>query len=168
MDVGPDDAVADGDPVRHAGTERDDPARALLPGIPWAVAVALGAIVSPPDAVAAAAIVSRLPVPRRVIVLLEGESLVNDASALVLYRTAIAAAVTGVFSLGESIVRFFIDAGVGTAIGLLQALTQIQEQTLTFVPKLLAMGLVFALSLPMIGNAMSDFTLAISDRIVSG
>ena len=57
---------------------------------------------------------------------------------------------------------------VGTAIGLLQALTQIQEQTLTFVPKLLAMGLVFALSLPMIGNAMSDFTLAISDRIVSG
>ena len=57
---------------------------------------------------------------------------------------------------------------VGTAIGLLQALTQIQEQTLTFVPKLLAMGLVFALSLPMIGNAMSDFTRAISDRIVSG
>lgn len=57
---------------------------------------------------------------------------------------------------------------VGTAIGLLQALTQIQEQTLTFVPKLLAMGLVFTLSLPMIGNAMSDFTGAIADRIVSG
>ena len=94
-------------------------AHELLPGIPWAVAVALGAIVSPPDAVAAAAVVSRLPVPRRVIVLLEGESLVNDASALVLYRTAVAAAVTGMFSLGESIVRFFIDAGVGTAIGLL-------------------------------------------------
>ncbi len=93
-------------------------ARALLPGLPWAVAVALGAIVSPPDAVAAAAIVSRLPVPRRVIVLLEGESLVNDASALVLYRTAVAAAVTGFFSLGESIVRFFIDAGIGTVIGI--------------------------------------------------
>ena len=57
---------------------------------------------------------------------------------------------------------------VGTAIGLLQALTQIQEQTLTFVPKLLAMGLVFALSLPMIGAAMSDFTGAIADRIVTG
>jgi CPA1 family monovalent cation:H+ antiporter len=94
-------------------------AHELMPGIPWSVAVALGAIVSPPDAVAATAVVSRLPVPRRVIVLLEGESLVNDASALVLYRTAVAAAVTGVFSLGESIVRFFIDAGVGTAIGLL-------------------------------------------------
>lgn len=94
-------------------------ARELMPGLPWAAAIALGAIVSPPDAVAAAAIVSRLPVPRRVIVLLEGESLVNDASALVLYRTAVAAAVTGFFSLGESVVRFFIDAGVGTAIGML-------------------------------------------------
>ncbi len=93
-------------------------ARALIPGMPWAVAVALGAIISPPDAVAAAAIVSRLPVPRRVIVILEGESLVNDASALVLFRTAVAAAVTGYFSWGESIVRFFIDAGVGAAIGL--------------------------------------------------
>jgi CPA1 family monovalent cation:H+ antiporter len=94
-------------------------AHALLPGISWPVAIALGAIVSPPDAVAATAIVSRLPVPRRVIVVLEGESLVNDASALVLYRTAVAAAVTGSFSWGESIVRFFIDAGVGSLIGLL-------------------------------------------------
>jgi CPA1 family monovalent cation:H+ antiporter len=96
-------------------------ARLLFPGMPWAVAIALGAIVSPPDAVAAAAIVSRLPVPRRVIVILEGESLVNDASALILYRSAVAAAVTGVFSWGESIVRFFVDAGVGVAIGILIA-----------------------------------------------
>src|SRR4051812_12051103 len=59
-------------------------ARTLFPGMPWAVAIALGAIVSPPDAVAASAIVTRLPVPRRVIVVLEGESLVNDASALIL------------------------------------------------------------------------------------
>ncbi len=96
-------------------------ARMLFPGLPWAAAVALGAIVSPPDAVAATAIVSRLPVPRRVITVLEGESLVNDASALVLYRTAVTAAVTGLFSWGESIVRFFIDAGVGSLIGLLVA-----------------------------------------------
>jgi CPA1 family monovalent cation:H+ antiporter len=94
-------------------------ARMLLPGLPWAVAIALGAIVSPPDAVAATAIVSRLPVPRRAVAILEGESLVNDASALVLYRTAVAAAVTGRFSWGESVVRFFIDAGVGTLVGLL-------------------------------------------------
>ena len=93
-------------------------ARALFPGMSWAVAVALGAIVSPPDAVAASAIITRLPVPRRVIVILEGESLVNDASALILYRSAVAAAVTGAFSWGESIVRFFVDAGIGVAIGI--------------------------------------------------
>jgi CPA1 family monovalent cation:H+ antiporter len=96
-------------------------ARVLFPAMPWAVAVALGAIVSPPDAVAAAAIVSRLPVPRRVVVILEGESLVNDASALILYRSAVAAAVMGTFSWGESVVRFFLDAGVGVLIGILVA-----------------------------------------------
>jgi CPA1 family monovalent cation:H+ antiporter len=93
-------------------------ARMFMPGLPWAVAVAIGAIVSPPDAVAATAIVSRLPVPRRVITILEGESLVNDASALVLYRAAIAAAVTGEFSWGATIVRFFIGAVVGALVGL--------------------------------------------------
>ena len=94
---------------------------ALLPGLPWAVAVAIGAIVSPPDAVAAGAIIKRLPVPRRVMVILEGESLVNDASALVLYRTAVLAAVTGHFSLGETVVRFFIDAAVGVLVGFMIA-----------------------------------------------
>jgi len=96
-------------------------AHRLFPGLPWAAAIALGAIVSPPDAVAATAIVSRLPVPRRVVTILEGESLVNDASALTLYRAAVAAAVTGAFSWGESLVRFFIDAGVGSFIGLVVA-----------------------------------------------
>ena len=76
-------------------------ARALFPGMTWPVAITLGAIVSPPDAVAATAIISRLPVPRRVIVVLEGESLVNDASALILYRSSVAAAVAGVVQLGR-------------------------------------------------------------------
>ncbi len=105
--------------------------RMLLPDLPWAVAVAIGAIVSPPDAVAAAAVVSRLPVPRRVIVILEGESLVNDAAALVLYRTAVVAAVTGVFSLGASIVRFFIDAAVGALIGIVVAWLVVQVLKIT-------------------------------------
>ncbi len=91
----------------------------LVPGIPWAAAVALGAIVSPPDAVAAEAILKRLPIPRRVISVLLGESLVNDASALILYRGAIGALMTGVFSPGELVVRFFVDAFVGVLLGLL-------------------------------------------------
>ncbi len=94
-------------------------ARYLFPGIPWAAAVVLGAIVSPPDAVAAEAILKRLPIPRRVISILEGESLVNDASALILYRGAAAALLTGVFSPGELVVRFFVDAAMGVLVGLL-------------------------------------------------
>ncbi|MDB5672983.1 MAG: flagellar biosynthetic protein FliQ [Alphaproteobacteria bacterium] len=57
---------------------------------------------------------------------------------------------------------------VGVVIGLFQALTQVQEQTLTFVPKLLAVGLVMLLSLPMIGHAMSVFMTQITDHIVAG
>jgi len=106
----------------------------LAPMVGWPEAFVLGAIVSPPDAVAATAIVSRLPVPRRVITVLEGESLVNDASALVLYRTAVAAAVTGLFSWGESIVRFFIDAGIGALIGLLVAWLIVRALRLTKDP----------------------------------
>ncbi len=94
-------------------------ARQLLPGIPWAAAVALGAIVSPPDAVAAEAILKRLPIPRRVVSVLLGESLVNDASALILYRGAVGALITGAFSPGELVVRFFVDALVGVLLGLL-------------------------------------------------
>lgn len=55
---------------------------------------------------------------------------------------------------------------IGIAVGLLQALTQIQEQTLTFVPKLMVMGVVLLLSMPMIGRAMADFTRIVADRIV--
>jgi len=57
---------------------------------------------------------------------------------------------------------------VGVAIGLFQALTQVQEQTLTFVPKLMSMGLVLLLCLPMIGHALSTFMMQISDRIIHG
>ena len=93
-------------------------AHAVVPGLGWAGAAALGAIVSPPDAVAAVAILRRLKIPRRVVVVLEGESLVNDATALVLYRTAVGAMVTGSFSLGEAAKDFVIAAVGGVAIGL--------------------------------------------------
>ena len=67
----------------------------LIPDIPWAAAFAFGAIVSPPDAVAATAVLSRMKIPRRVVTVLEGESLVNDAAGLVLYKFAVAAVLTG-------------------------------------------------------------------------
>jgi len=93
-------------------------AHALVPALGWPAAFALGAIVSPPDAVAATAIAQRLGLPRRLVVILEGESLVNDATALVAYRLAIAAALTGSFSLVEAAGSFvFVSVG-GVAIGL--------------------------------------------------
>jgi Na+/H+ antiporter len=73
-------------------------ARWLVPDMPWPVAIALGAIVAPPDAAAATAVLKQLRPPHRVLVILEGESLFNDASALLIYRLAVAAAVTGSFS----------------------------------------------------------------------
>lgn len=92
---------------------------ALVPDIGWAAAFALGAIVSPPDAVAATAIGHHLPIPRRVVVILEGESLVNDASALVLYRAAVAAAVTGEFLLSNALLEFVYAAIGGVLVGIL-------------------------------------------------
>ncbi len=89
----------------------------LVPELPWAVAFAFGAIVSPPDAVAATAIMSRMNVPRRIVTLIEGESLVNDASGLVLYRFAVAAALTGTFSLAQATGEFVLVALGGVAVG---------------------------------------------------
>jgi CPA1 family monovalent cation:H+ antiporter len=73
-------------------------ARWLVPELPWAAAVALGAIVAPPDAAAATAVLRQLRPPHRLLVILEGESLFNDATALLTYRLAVAAAITGMFS----------------------------------------------------------------------
>ena len=93
----------------------------LIPDIPWAVAFAFGAIVSPPDAVAATAILSKINMPRRIVTVLEGESLVNDASGLVLYKFAVAAALSGMFSLSEAAVQFVLVSIGGIAIGMLLA-----------------------------------------------
>ncbi len=93
-------------------------AHAMVPGLPWPVAFVLGAIVSPPDAVAATAVLARLKVPRRVVTILEGESLVNDASALVIYKFAVAAAVTGVFSFGDVLTSFALVGAGGVGVGL--------------------------------------------------
>jgi Na+/H+ antiporter len=89
-----------------------------LTGMPWPAAFVLGAIISPPDAVAATAITSRLRVPQRIVTVLDGESLVNDATALVAYRFGIAAMMSGSFSLSEAVGRFFLVALGGTGLGL--------------------------------------------------
>jgi len=94
-------------------------AMALVPGMSWPLAAALGAIVSPPDAVAASAIAQRLSVPRRVVSILEGESLLNDATALTIYRAAIGAAVAiATVSVVGSLASFVFVALGGILIGL--------------------------------------------------
>jgi monovalent cation/hydrogen antiporter len=93
-------------------------ARWLVPGLPWAACFALGAIVSPPDAVAAEAVLQRLPLPGRISALLQGESLLNDASGLVLFRFAVAAGLTGVFSTTAAIESFGVLAFGGVGVGL--------------------------------------------------
>lgn len=87
-------------------------------GMSWPVAFVLGAIVSPTDAVAPAAIVRRLGVPRRLVTLIEGENLTNDWTALVLYKFAVAAVVTGAFSLPDAVPQFLLTGLGGVAIGL--------------------------------------------------
>ena len=92
-------------------------AHALMPSLPWAACAALGAIVSPPDAIAARAVLQRVHLPRRLSVLLEGESLFNDASGLVLFRFAIAAVATGSFSAVAGLESFILLAVGGLVVG---------------------------------------------------
>ena len=89
----------------------------LLPALPWALCFVLGAIVSPPDAVAVTASTRRLNMPRNALVILEGESLMNDATAIVAYQIALAAAVTGTFSLPHAGAELLFTGLGGSAIG---------------------------------------------------
>ncbi|MBX3584982.1 MAG: sodium:proton antiporter [Rhizobiaceae bacterium] len=89
----------------------------LLPELPWAACFALGAIVSPPDAVAAKAVLKGMPLPARTVTLLEGESLLNDATGLVLYRFAVVAALTGTFSGSGAAGSFLLLVAGGLAVG---------------------------------------------------
>src|SRR5207302_554931 len=94
-------------------------AHSFIPALPWAAAFALGAIVSPPDAIAATSVIRRLSIPHRIEAILEGESLVNDATALVALQFAVAALMTGTFSIGHASLRFVWVAVGGVAFGLL-------------------------------------------------
>src|ERR687890_1207610 len=92
-------------------------AKLLVPDLPWAAAIALGAIVAPPDAVAATSVLKNFRIPKRIVTVLEGESLLNDASSLVLYRFAVAATMAGTVSFGEASLSFVLAAAGGAAGG---------------------------------------------------
>jgi CPA1 family monovalent cation:H+ antiporter len=90
-------------------------AHAVIPGLPWAVAFVLGAIVAPTDELASAPVLERLKMPRHLIAIVEGESLVNDALSLVLYAAAVTAAVTGVVQLWH-IALYLVVAAIGALV----------------------------------------------------
>src|SRR3954453_23059618 len=96
-------------------------ARAFIPDMPWAAAFTLGAVVAPPDAAAATAVLRQLQPPHRILIILEGESLLNDASALLIYRLAVGAVAANGFSMSAVAPTFMLAVGgsliAGPAIG---------------------------------------------------
>ncbi|HYF07866.1 MAG TPA: Na+/H+ antiporter [Acetobacteraceae bacterium] len=127
-------------------------AKLLIPGLPWMAALALGAIVAPPDAVAAAAVLQRVRAPRRIVSILEGESLINDATALVLYRFAVAAVGVGSIAVGQASLAFLGVALGGIAIGyaighaMLWAITRLEDTLLETVVSFLGCFAAFILA----------------------
>ena len=93
----------------------------FIPGMTWALGFVIGAMVSPPDAIAATSVIKHMRIPKRIIAILEGESLVNDATGLVIYKFAVAAVVTGTFSLLDTSTEFvwmiFSGIAIGTLLG---------------------------------------------------
>ncbi|MDR6919842.1 MULTISPECIES: Na+/H+ antiporter [Chryseobacterium] len=94
---------------------------ALIPGFTVALGFLIGGIVSPPDAVAAATVLKGMNVPKRLMTILEGESLINDASSLIVFKFALIAVLSGTFSMEEATGDFFLVAGMGIVIGLIGA-----------------------------------------------
>jgi CPA1 family monovalent cation:H+ antiporter len=144
---------------------------ALIPGINVGAAFTLGAIVAPPDAVAATAIFRRLGVPRRVVTILEGESLINDATALIAYRFAVVLAVEGVFSFADAGISFVYAATVGILVGvvvgylLTEGWRRTSDPTLEIMVSLLA---PFAAYLPAEALGASGVLAAVVAGLIAG
>ena len=92
--------------------------KALIPGFTLALGFVLGAIISPPDAIAATSVLQKMKMPKRVLAILEGESLVNDAASLIIFRFAIVAVITGQFVIWDASLDFGIVAGAGVFVGI--------------------------------------------------
>lgn len=125
----------------------------LLPDIPWALAFAFGAIVSPPDAVAATTILKRFSISSRLLTVLEGESLVNDAFALVLYKLAVIALLSGVFSWSEGLFEFIQVVVGGVLVGVLTGLTLQYFSSRYLTP---VVGVMFSFTIPYITYIIAD------------
>jgi len=125
----------------------------LFPQFSWSLAFAFGAIISPPDAVAVTSILKRFSINNRLVTLLEGESLVNDASAIVIYKISMMALLTGSFSLGQGIWEFFYVATGGVIVGL--ALGMIFQ---VFSKRYLepVLGVVFSFTIPYVTYVVAD------------
>lgn len=93
----------------------------LIPGFTLALGFLLGGIISPPDAVAATSVLKGVKIPKRLVTILEGESLINDAASLIVFRVALLAVISGQFSLGETVADFFIVGSMGIVVGLVIA-----------------------------------------------
>lgn len=118
----------------------------LIPGFTLALGFLLGGIISPPDAVAATSILKEVKVPKRLSTILEGESLINDSSSLIVFRFALAAVGTGHFVLKEAVLDFFVVAIMGIVIGI--AIAMIFHLLLKYLPTTASVGTVMSLIAP--------------------
>jgi len=140
----------------------------LVPSLPWSVCFALGAIIAPPDAVAAKSILARVRLPESLSALIEGESLLNDASSLVIYRVAIASFLSGTFSVGHAALSFVGLAVGGVALGavagwgLILALRVVRDATVTICLTLLGPWLAYILGDRLgVSGVMSTVTMGL-------
>lgn len=146
-------------------------AQGTIPGLGWPAAFALGATVAPTDALAATAVFRRLGAPRIVSTLIEGEALFNDATALVLYRTAVIAAVSGTFVLVNGIAEFIVAGAGGILIGLVigrvsvEILRRLDDPPVEVV---LSLVLPFAGYLPADALGLSGVLAAVATGLVVG
>ena len=127
----------------------------------------LGGIVSPPDAVAAATVLKGMKVPKRIMTILEGESLVNDASSLIVFKFALVAVISGTFSMQEATGQFFVVSIMGIVIGLAGA--HIMYAIHRFLPTTSAIDAVLSLMTPYIlFLAAEEFHFSGVMAVVSG
>lgn len=139
----------------------------FIPGFTLALGFLLGGIVSPPDAVAASTVLKGMRVPKRLITILQGESLVNDASSLIVYKFALAAVLTGAFSMQEATQQFFIVAGMGIVVGLIGA--NIMYVIHRFLPTTAAIDATFTVMTPyLLFLAAEQFHFSGIMAVVSG